>query len=103
MRAVALAELGAVGAVDQRHMGIGRLRPAHRADDRQLAEGVVEMVVAADHVSDPHVVIVDHDRKHVGRRAVRAQQDEVVELGVLDGDPALNLVVDDGFALRAAP
>ena len=97
-RPVALAELGAVGPVDQRDMGVGRLRPAHRADDRELAEGVVEMVVAADHVSDPHVVIVDHHRKHVGRRAVRAQQDEIVELGILDRDPALHLVLDHRFA-----
>ena len=96
---MALAELGAVGAVDQRNMGVGRLGPAHRADDRQLAEGVVEMVVAADHVSDAHVVIVDHHRKHVGRRAVRAKQDEIVELGVLDRRRGPGPVVDDGFAL----
>ena len=80
-------------------MGVDRLRPAHRADDRQLAEGVVEMVVAADHVGDAHVVIVDDDREHVGRRSVRAEQDEIVELGILDGDPALDAVVDDGLAL----
>jgi hypothetical protein len=98
-RAVALAELGAVRAVDQRDMGVGRLGPAHRADDRQLAEGVVEMVVAADDVGDAHVVIVDHHRQHVGRRAVGAEQDEIVELGVLDGDPALDLVVDRRLAL----
>ena len=98
-RAVALAELGAVGPVDQRHVGVGRLGPAHRLDDRQLAEGVVEMVVAADDVGDAHVVIVDHDCEHIGRRAVRAQQDEVVELGVLHGHAALDLVVDDRLAL----
>ena len=80
-------------------MGVDRLRPAHGADDRQLAEGVVEMVVAADHVSDPHVVIVDHHRKHVGRRSVRAEQDEIVDFGVLDGDAALDAVVDHRLAL----
>ena len=57
------------------------------------------MVVAADHVSDPHVVIVDHHRKHVGRRSVRAQQDEIVEFGILDGHAALNAVVDDRLTL----
>ena len=81
---MALAELGAVGAVDQRDVGIGRLGPAHRADDRQLAEGVVEMVVAADDVGHAHVMVVDHHREHVGRRAVGAQQDEIVELGIGD-------------------
>ena len=80
-------------------MGVGRLGPAHRADDRQLAEGVVEMVVAADDVGDAHVMVVDHHRQHVGRRAVGAQQDEIVELGVLDRDPALDQVVDHRLAL----
>jgi hypothetical protein len=61
-RAVALAELGAVGAVDQRDVGVGRLRPAHCPDDRQLAEGVVEMIVAADDVGDAHVMVVDDHR-----------------------------------------
>ena len=57
------------------------------------------MVVAADDVGDAHVMIVDHHREHIGRRAVRAEQDEIVELGVLDGDPALDLVVDRRLAL----
>ena len=97
-RAVALAQLGAVRAVDQRHMGVSRLRPAHRIDDRQLPESIVQMVVAANDVGDPHVVIVDHHREHVGRRAVGAQQDEIVELGILDRDFALDLVLDHRLA-----
>ena len=94
-RPVTLAELGAVGPVDQRNVGIDRLRPAHRADDLELAEGVVEMIVAADDMGHAHVVIVDDDGQHVGRRAVGAQQDHVVELGVLDRDLALHRVLDD--------
>ena len=57
------------------------------------------MVVAADDVGDAHVVIVDHHRQHVGRRAVGAQQDEIVELAVLHRDPALDQVLDDRLAL----
>jgi hypothetical protein len=44
------------------------------------------MVVAADDVGDAHIVVVDHDREHVGRRAVGAQDDEVVEVLVLEHD-----------------
>src|SRR4029079_14996983 len=51
-RAVAFAELGTVRPVDEWDVGVGRLWPAHRADDHQLAEGVVEMVVTADDVGD---------------------------------------------------
>ena len=97
-RAVALAELGAVGTVDQRDVGIDRLRPAHGADDLELAEGIVQVIVAADHVGDVHVVIVDDDGQHVGRRAVGAQQDHVVELCVLDLDLALHGILDHGLA-----
>src|SRR5262249_1282479 len=77
-------------------------RPAHRADDRQLAEGIVEMVVAADHVSDPHVVIVDHDRKHIGWGAVRAEQDEIVDFAILDGNATLDAILDHRFALAGS-
>ena len=65
-------------------------RPAERAVDLHLAEGVVEMVVAADHMGDAHVVIVDDDREIVGRGAVRAQNDQIVELAVRDRDLALH-------------
>ena len=43
-------------------MRIFWLVPAHPADDRQLAKRIVEMVVAADHVADRHVMIVDYHR-----------------------------------------
>ena len=61
------------------------------------------MIVAADDVGDGHVVVVDHDREHVGRRAVGAQQHEVVEVLVLPDDAALDLILDHGLAGRAAP
>ena len=52
------------------------------------------MVVATDHVGHAHIVIVNHDGVHIGRRPVRAQKDHVVERGVLDRDVALHLVGD---------
>lgn len=79
-------------------MGIDRLGPAHRADDLELAEGVVQMVVTADDMCDAHVVIVDDDGQHVGRRSIGTQQDHVVELGVLDRDLALHGVLDNRLA-----
>ena len=57
------------------------------------------MVVAADDVGDAHVVVVDDDGEHVGRRAVGAQKHEVVEILVLPHHPALDLVLDDRLAL----
>ena len=52
------------------------------------------MLVAADHVGDIHFVIVDDDREIVGRGAVRAQDDQVVELLVLDRYLAHHMVAD---------
>ena len=46
-----------------------------------------------------HVVVVHHDGVQVGRRAVAAQDDHVVQLGVGDADLALDQVVDHGLAL----
>jgi hypothetical protein len=79
-------------------MAVNRHGPAHRVDDLQLARGVVEMIVAADHMGDAHVEIVDHDREHIGRRAVGPQQHHVVELLVGEAHIALHDVVHDGLA-----
>ncbi len=98
-RAMAFRQLRAVGPVDERDVRHHRHLPAHRRVDLRLARGVGEMVVAADDVGDAHVVVVDDHRQHVGRRAVGAQQHEVVEIAVRPGDAALHLVVDHGLAL----
>src|SRR3546814_12542570 len=81
---MALRQLGPVLTVDQRNVRIDRLIPAafdglHRAIDRQLAESIVEMIVAADHMAHAHVVIVDHHREHIGGRAVGAKDDRSEE------------------------
>ena len=57
------------------------------------------MVVAADDMGDAHVVIVDHHREIVGRRAVAAQDDEIVEVLVGEHDAALHAVLDHRLAL----
>ena len=94
--AVPLAELGAVRAMDQRDMGEARRLAADRTVELDLAEGVGQVVVAANDMGDPHVDVVHHHREHVGRGAVGTQQDHVVELGVLDVDLALDQVGDPG-------
>ena len=42
--------------------------PAHRLIDLGLARRVGQMIVAANDMGDAHVVIVDDDRQHIGRR-----------------------------------
>jgi len=59
------------------------------------------MVVAADDVGNPHIVVIDHDREVVDRASVGANQDQVVQVFVAPDHPALNLILNDGFALEA--
>ena len=80
-----------------------RRRPAERIVDLRLPRRIGQMIVAADDMGDAHVVVVDHDGQHVGRRAVGAQQHQIVEILVLPDDAALHLVLDHGLAGRAAP
>ncbi len=75
------------------------------AEDRQLpAERAVELdvlgqrrepLLRADHVGDPHQVIVHHVGEVVGREAVALQQDLVVHLRPLEADLAAQQVADD--------
>ncbi len=92
--AMPLGELGSVGTMDQRQMGKFGDRPVEGTVDLGLAEGVVEVVVAADDVADLHIMVVDHHREIVGRAAVCAQNDQIVELGVGNRDLTLNAIVD---------
>ena len=96
--AVALRELCAVGPMDQRNMGIARRRPAARQKQLRLPERVGQMIIATDRMGDRHVVIIDHDGKHVGRRAIGPEQHHVVEFGVADRDAALHQILDHRFA-----
>ncbi len=73
--------------------------PAERLVDLRLACCVGEMIVAANDVGDAHVVIVHDDRQHIRRRAIGAQQDEIVEVLVGPGNPPLHLVVENGVSL----
>ena len=89
-----------IGAKDQRNVRVDRQRPAHRGIDQHLTRRVVEVVVAADHVGDAHIVVIDHNGEHVGRCSVRTQNDHIVELVVANGHVALDLIVDHGGALK---
>src|SRR4051812_4084659 len=98
-RAVPFGELGPVLAVDQRDMAVDGLGPAERADDGELAEGVVEMIVAADHVGHATVAIAAHAGEKVGGAPAGAQQHKIVELAILDDAPPLDPVLDRRLAL----
>ena len=80
-------------------MGEARPVPAHGVVNLRLAERVGQVIVAADHVGDGHVVVIDDHGVLIGRRAVAAQDDHVVQLGVCDPHRALHEVPDHRLAL----
>src|SRR3546814_12906066 len=86
--------------MEQRHMGVYRLRPTHCANERELAAGVVEMVIAPDNMRNAHIVIVHHNGKHIDRRSIGAEQHELVYFSILDSDSALHLVGDGSIPIK---
>ncbi len=99
-RPVALGQALAVVAEDHRHVGVlGRLGP-QGPQDIDLARGVVQVIVAANHVGDPHIEIVHDHSQVVSGAAVGAQQDQIVELGVVVHHPAADHVLHHHRALQ---
>ena len=68
-------------------------------EHEQLLGGVGEVVLAAHHVRDPCVEIVDRDGEVVEHRAVGAGDHRVVQMDVLEAGVAADHVVDDRGAL----
>ena len=98
-----LRQPGLVRPEDQRQVREPRQRRAERLVEENLARRVGDVVVAADDVGDAHVHVVDDDAEVVDRRAVGAQDDEVVQVGVLEHDGTLHQVVDHGLAVERGP
>ncbi len=78
-RAVTLREPLPVGAEHQRHVRVTRLGQPKQALEEQLARRGHGEVRAADDLADSLVGVVDHHGDVVGRSAVAALEDEVVD------------------------
>ncbi len=77
-RAMTLRQLRAVGTRDHRNVRVLRRGQFQRTKDINVSRRVVQMIVAADDVRDAHVAVVDDNTEMVGRRAVGAQDHEIV-------------------------
>ncbi len=58
------------------------------------------MIVAANDLRNAHIMVVDDNSQHIGRRAVRTQQHKIINILIWKNDPALHGVFDDGFAAQ---
>ena len=91
---MAFGKFFAIGPVNQRDMREDRHVPAHGLIDHHLTRRIAQVIVAADNMCDAHIMVIHDDREHVDRRAVRAQQDHVIELRVIDFHIALHFIAD---------
>ena len=96
---MAFGQFRAVRSMDQRNMRPFRHGPAKSLVNLALPGGIGEMVVAADHMRNGHVMVVHNHGQHIGWRAIGAQQHEIVEILVGPCDLALHLIADAGFTL----
>jgi len=83
--------------MNERDVGEDRCRPSKGCKYLRLTRCIGQMVVAPNDVTDAHIVVVDDDRQHVGRRPVASQKHKVIELFVRDHHAALHFVLDDRF------
>ena len=65
-----------------------------------LSGRVVEVVITADHVGYLHVPIVNHHREIVSGRAIRAGDDQIVQLTVLEHHAPAHAILDHDFTIQ---
>ena len=63
---------------------------------QDLFGGVGDVVGSPDDVGEPHVNVVGDDAEVIGRNAVGAKEDEILDFDVGEFDPAKNGVVEGG-------
>ena len=97
---MSLAEARLVRSENQRHVGKLRQDRAQRLIKLDLPGRIGEMIVAANDVGDLHVDVVDDDTKVIGRGAVGAGDDQIVQLAVVEHDVAFDHILDDRRASR---
>ena len=97
--AVALGELLSVGAVDHRQVREARDRRAERFVEEDLLGRIRDVIVAAHHEGDPHRDVIGDHGVVVDRCAVGAEDDEVVDIPVGEGDPVVYEVLPRRLAV----
>ena len=89
-----LAQALLVGPENQRHVREPRDRRADRLVQQHLLRRVRDVIVAADHMRDPHLHIVGHDRQVIGGMAVGSEDDEVLDVGAVELDRPVHQIVE---------
>ena len=88
----AFAQFLVVLVSDQRAVDIDRDLPAKSLIKPVVFRSRGQVLIAADHMSDPHGMVVHHVREIVGGIAVRLDQDHIIQLCVRNLDLTVDLI-----------
>ena len=79
------------GSVEhQGNMRIVRRRECEEFTDEQLSRRCIEQIIATNNLSDALPMIINHHRKVVGRHAVSATHNEIVDRPFVCPDNGVN-------------
>ena len=94
-----LAELLVVLIGDERAVNILRNLPAEGLIETIVLRAGAQILVAANDMGDAHQMIIDDIGEIIGRIAIGLDEHHVIELGVIDRDVSVELVVEGRRAL----
>ena len=97
---MALAQAFLVRTENQRHMRKARRRLSESFVEQDLLGRIRDVIVPTNDIGDPHVDVVGHDSEVVGRVTPGAQDDEVLDVGVVEGNRPAHAVVEARLAGR---
>ena len=81
-------------------MRVDRHSRTERLQHVDLARRVVEMIVTTNHVRDAHIHVVHDDAEVIGRIPVRARDDQIIQLGILERHQSVDEIIHDHLALQ---
>src|SRR5579875_1157140 len=74
--------------------------PAQRLVDVDVTRGAGNPLLTAQDMCNAHQVIVDDVRQVIGGQSIGFEYDEIVDVGVVESDITMQLVMHDGLALK---
>src|SRR5690625_1138616 len=94
---MAFGEAFSVGPQDHGHMREGRELGSEGVVDHDLPGRIRDMVIAPDHMCDLQLDIIADDAEVEAPTAIRAADDEVLGIGMVEFEPAIDRVVPRGL------
>src|SRR5580704_5993667 len=83
---------------NQRHMSKNRRRSPQSEINQNLLRRIRKMIRPADHVSNAHVNVINHDTELISRQSIRPQQNKILDLRILNFARSKNRILKLSYA-----